>query len=245
MEIDNPFGMENSDSEHSFWVAKAYTEIHILSRTATTAVISAEFKIQGASDENAQQRIRVATGAGFAEERVISDGLHSFAVPLQPGLNRILLRSMEKAPLLIRATRFSVSTPIQADRPQIRDLENTNGLERDGTDPFFWVGGHDTILTISAPSPGVAELQADVSPGPSLVDRSKARLWIVSQSGIKTEQDLDWGSAKIEIPVRAGANRVILRAIGPSVKVPTDARTMMIGIRNLRTSPLEETLRSK
>lgn len=236
-EIINPFGLENgAGTEPSFWIAKTYTEIQMLSRAAITAIVSAEFTFQGSSAEKPEQRVRVATGSGFETESSIGEGMHSIAVPLNSGVNRLLLRSVEKAPLLIRASHLSVSAMPVGDSAQISDIKNANGLERLEGDPFFWIGRSDTDVTISTSAGGIAELTATLLPGPSLVDKSKARLSIIPASGAKIEQDLGWGRGRISIPVRPGKNRIVMRAIGPSRTAAGDSRTMMIGIRDLKVS---------
>ena len=137
-------------------------------------------------------------------------------------------------------TAISVSTPHQDETAQVRDIENPNGLESwFGKEPFFWMGGGDTIVSIFSSDAGVARLTATLLPGPSLADKSKVRLRIVSPIGGNIEQNLEWGPARIEIPVRAGLNRIAMRALGrsgPNLGVVKDHRIMMIGFRNLQAA---------
>jgi hypothetical protein len=246
-EIDNPFGLDRGGEDDTFlWIAKTYTAIEILSRIPAHVLISAEFTVQASAGDKPRQWVRVGTAAGgFAEERDIGNGTHSFDVPLQPGLNRVLLRSIEKAPPLIRAAHLRVSLAPENDSVEILDVETPNGIESSSSVPFFWMGGNDTSVTISAPTAGVAHLTATLVPGRSLVDKSKARLSIISRSGVAREQDLNWGTARIDVPVQAGLNKIAMRALGPTAAVPGDARTMMIGFRNLQPLSVEGTSKSK
>jgi hypothetical protein len=137
-------------------------------------------------------------------------------------------------------TAISVSTPHKDETAHVRDIENPNGVESwFGKEPFFWMGGGDTIVNIFSSDAGVARLTATLLPGPSLADKSKVRLRIVSPMGGNIEQNLEWGPARIEIPVRAGLNRIAMRALGrsgPNLGVAKDHRTMMIGFRNLQAA---------
>jgi hypothetical protein len=251
--INNPNGLEGVPGAPFIWMGRGDTELQILSGTATSAVISAAFTLGPSLPGKARQRMLVK-GDGFDEERVIGNGEQSFTIPLRPGLNRVLLRPLEKPslflpndprPLLIQVARLSVLTPPDGEITQIREIENPNGLEsRFGREPFFWMGGGDTIVTLFASDPGIAQLTTTLLPGPSLVDKSKARLSIISSFGAKIQWDLDWGAAKIDIPVQLGSNKIVMRAIGPHVKTPGDSRTMMIGFRNLQASYVEETARN-
>jgi hypothetical protein len=114
-EIDSPAGLPfQGGADSSFWIAKAYTELKILSRTATNATIGGDFGIQGASPGNVRQNVHIATSRGFKEECLISNGRNSFSVPLLPGLNKLLLRSAEKTSLPIHADHLTVSIPPDA-----------------------------------------------------------------------------------------------------------------------------------
>jgi hypothetical protein len=112
-EIDGPAGLPvQGGADSSFWIANAYTELEILSRTAANATIEGEFGIQGASPGNAGQHVHIATARGFREECLISNGRNSFSVPLLPGLNKLVLRSAEKAALPIHADHLTLSIPL-------------------------------------------------------------------------------------------------------------------------------------
>jgi hypothetical protein len=112
-EIDNPAGLPLQGSEDSsLWIAKFYTELQILSRSATHATINGEFKVESATLGNAGQHVHIATSADFKEECLISSGRNSFSVPLRPGINKLLLRSAEQVPVLIHADHLRVQTEV-------------------------------------------------------------------------------------------------------------------------------------
>jgi hypothetical protein len=245
--INNPNGVEGG-SDPFVWMGKGDTEFQVLSDAATSAVISAQFTLGPSLPGKTRQRMLVKVD-GFEQERVVENGEQSFTVPLQPGLNHVIFRSLEKATtflpkdprsLLIHIARVSISTAPPVGTAQIREIDTQNKLESwNGTEPFFWMGGGYTTVTVSASAAGVAQLTATLVPGPSLIDKSKARLLITSPFGAKTQQDLNWGPARIDVPVQAGLNRIVMRAIGPNgpnVTAPRDPRIMMIGLLNLRAS---------
>ena len=223
-------------------IGKSSAEVEVVSRTATLGLLSADFTLTGGSAENAlQQRVRVETDSGdLEEERVITSGMHSFLVQLHPGLNQVSLQPAEKAPLVVNVSHLQVSAVPHGDAVEIRDIENPNTIESWEGDPFFWAGRRDTVINLFATKAGIAELTGTLMPGPSLVDKLKARLEIASPTGAKAEEDLDWGHFKIDVPVNAGLNTIFMQSIGPTVAIPSDPRTMMVGFRNLQVSYLEE-----
>src|SRR5205823_6101837 len=97
-----------------------------------------------------RQRLLVKLGE-FEEKLAIVNGEQSFAVPLQAGLNHVILRPLERVTtflptdprqLLIHMTGISASTPHEEEAAQIQKIENPNGLEsRSGKEQFFWING--------------------------------------------------------------------------------------------------------
>jgi hypothetical protein len=117
MEIDSPVGLPlQGGADSSLWIAKVYTELRILSRTATSVTVSGEFTIKGGAPANARQNIHIATSGGYRADFPISNGRNSFSAPLLPGINKLVVRSAEKAPLLIHVDHLTVSTPTDVFR---------------------------------------------------------------------------------------------------------------------------------
>jgi hypothetical protein len=246
-EIDNPNGLERGPTGPFMWLGKGDSELQILSPAATSVVVNAQFTLGPSLPGVRRQHLLVKIG-DFEEKLLIGTGGYSFSVPLQPGLNHLILRpldspttflSNDRRPLLIHAACISVTVPRSEDTAQIREIQNSNGLESWlGREPFFWMSDRDTILDVSSSAAGVARFTATLVPGPSLVDRSRARL-AISSAGVKLQEGLDWGPIQIDIPVQAGSNRISIRALGrsgPNIAAPGDPRVMTIGVRNLQAS---------
>ena len=252
-EIQNPNGVEGGNAGPFVWMGKGDTALSVLSPGSMSAIVSAQFALGPSLPGQARQRVLVQ-GKDFEEDLVIGNGQQSFSVPIHAGLNRIVLRPLEKPtavlpqdprPLLINASHISVSIPERDGTAQIREIDNPNGLESwFGKEPFFWMGGGDTVVTVAASEPGTAQFTATILPGPSLVDSTQARLLLIPSSGAKIQRDLAWGPACIPIPVQAGRNRIVMRALGANrhnAEARGDPRIMMIGFRNLQASFVQET----
>lgn len=126
-EIDNPVGFPVSES--SLWITKAYTSLQILSRTTTCAIISAGFRIGGASPEKGREMVHIASSGSFKMDHLLSSGANSFSIPLQPGLNKILLSSAEKDPVTIYAEHLSVSNLSRDETAQMFRSRNVSGTD--------------------------------------------------------------------------------------------------------------------
>lgn len=247
-EVNNPNGLETGPAGPFIWLGKGDTELRILSPVATSAVISAKFTLGPSLPGRPRQHLLVKIG-DFEEELEIGSGEYSVSVPLQPGLNHVILRPLDKPamflpndprPLLINASQISVRTPQSNETAYIREIENPDGLESWlGREPFFWMNGRDTMVEIAASAAGIAQLTTTLVPGPSLVDKSRARFSIIPPTGAKIQKELNWGPAQIDVPVQAGLNRIVMRAVGrsgPNITARRDPRVMMIGFRNLEAS---------
>jgi hypothetical protein len=107
-EINDPAGLREIGAAEPFVIGGSYTEIWVLSRINTNAMVSAVFAVGSKDLSKVQQRLLIRSGKGFSETHLIGSGPQSFEVPLQSGLNRILVRLIDKAPALIRASGLSV-----------------------------------------------------------------------------------------------------------------------------------------
>lgn len=131
-EVDNSAGVPVTES--SLWITKADSELQIVSRSATAAHIRGDFSIADALPAQTHQRVHITNTMGWAKDIVLSSGSNSFCLPLQPGLNKLLIRSTEKEPLTIHSEHVFVASPPSHAEDQILNCEDLNGTNAPGDD---------------------------------------------------------------------------------------------------------------
>ena len=120
----------------------------------------------------------------------------------------------------------------------VTDVQNPNGLERDGKEHFFWLGNKDAVLELLSAHPGIITFQAQTFPGPSLLERKERVLSIRTSLGFQAQLHLDnQKEITISIPVSGGLNQIMMRDLDvPSLtRLPHgDTRTLLLQIRSWR-----------
>ena len=93
-------------------------------------------------------------------------------------------------------------------------VANPNGTERLNGRSFYWIGQGETIMDVVATADGVAALSASFVRGPSLPNVPFRRLRIATASGeSRTFTIARDGAQSLIVPVRRGANRLVVRAL--------------------------------
>lgn len=126
----------------------------------------------------------------------------------------------------------------------LADIENPNGLERDGGEEFFWVGKGDTVLRFIAGREGIAVFQAQFYPGPSLPEKPSRLVSISTDAGYEGKMQIDGpGAHSFAVPVKAGQSLLKIHSLDRASlsRLPTgDPRPLLLQIRNLRMLQFQE-----
>ena len=93
-------------------------------------------------------------------------------------------------------------------------VANPNGTERLNGRSFYWIGQGDPIVDVVATADGAAALSASFVHGPSLPNLPLRRLRVTTASGESRIFTIARnGAQSLVVPVRRGANRLVLRAL--------------------------------
>jgi hypothetical protein len=116
-------------------------------------------------------------------------------------------------------------------------VRNQNSVEGSKAGMFFWMGKGTTIVTVYATNPGVVLLSADFSPGPSLPSSNQRTVLVQNEAvGHRQTVTITGGGQVLEVPVVAGANRVLLTPLDvPTLtRLPSgDDRPLLVGVGGL------------
>jgi hypothetical protein len=83
----------------------------------------------------------------------------------------------------------------------LQEVQNANGLEQIGAQPFFWMGKGDTTVKVFATREGVVELEATFLPGPSVRDPDQRQLALTASTGGGMDVTVSRGNGRLLAPV--------------------------------------------
>jgi hypothetical protein len=117
----------------------------------------------------------------------------------------------------------------------VADVENPNGIDR-APDPWLWLGGGETRLTVIANRAGRLSLGAGFILGPSAPPSlMKRSLQIVTSAGSEETVTLPGGASSFVVPVSEGRNVYVLTPLdAPTIRVQPngDVRSLILGMRS-------------
>jgi hypothetical protein len=117
------------------------------------------------------------------------------------------------------------------------NVENQNGLEQVGGQPFFWLGGAPARVHLVSSTTSVL-IKADLGIGPSLGPAETTRRLRIAVDATGFSQTIVVGNGPVEIPVVVpiGNTDIVLEALDrPTIPVQPngDGRPLVLGVRNL------------
>lgn len=116
-------------------------------------------------------------------------------------------------------------------------IDNPNGLEHAGLEPFYWIGPKPLSLRVIVRQAGQLVLTARFVPGPSLPGSSARRLLVTTDQGYRQTIALAGGEQQIGLPAEPGVLRVELQGLDQATVLQQpngDTRTLLVGVQQLR-----------
>jgi hypothetical protein len=244
-DIRNPYGLETFDAKPFFWMGPEPTTLEVLSGSDGILTLQAYFHPGPSVPSSRERRLLLTTDSGHRREVQVGAGPATFRVPTSAGADRVVMQVLDQptAPAPVRDPRSlllgvqDLRIGVAGDSVEIRHIANANGSERLDGRPFFWLGAGDTVVTLDASKAGTARLVADFLAGPGGPPQSGRRIRIVADGARARELTVGPGRNALVFPVRAGENRVVLRALDPPVRAnngASDTRSLLMGLRVLR-----------
>jgi hypothetical protein len=244
-DVTNPHGLEEVGGKPFFWMGPAPSVLDVVNSANGVLGLHATF-IPGPSVAGRDsRRMLVTTTSGYTGEVVVEHGDRFVDVPVRAGREQIRMTVLDIPTLPApngdpRALLLGVQdlrVELGQRRVVVRHIDNRNGLEQVDGQPFFWMGDGDTVITVEANEPGIVRLAAEFVLGPSVSSGATRRVAVTTATGHHSEVTLRSGRNSIGAPVRAGANRIILRPLDSSDNAVTgagDRRPLVLGVRDLQ-----------
>jgi hypothetical protein len=248
LKLENKYGLEQLGGEPFFWMGQEDTSIQLIASRSGIASLNASFILGPAEPDRPTRTLLVSNGAGYSQRLLLTSGARDILLPVRAGPNTITLRVLEPPtnprysngdPRLLMLGVQRLQLAMSQTAVVIGAIDNPNGLERLGDQPFFWVGQADTKISVLASEAGTLQMNATFSLGPSAPDRPTRRVLVATDHGSQQTVILANGLQSISIPVEAGINTITLRGLDqPAAAKPSsgDTRTLLLGVQGLQVA---------
>jgi hypothetical protein len=122
------------------------------------------------------------------------------------------------------------------DGPLLLGVDNANGAEHVAGEPFFWMGGPPSHLTVLSPSDGCARVRGNFLPGPSRPESSIQHIVVTDELGRRAPVVVTRAEpASLPIALKQGLNVVAFQIEEtPTTAVPNDPRPLLLRANQLR-----------
>jgi hypothetical protein len=117
----------------------------------------------------------------------------------------------------------------------IMSVTNPNGLENADGQPFFWMGGKPTVISLWSATSGCANFSAQVNLGPSS-DMAYRTLILGNREGRdRAAVVVQGGTARWQVPIKTGLNDVQISIKEAAVKqLASDPRPLLLRVSGLK-----------
>jgi hypothetical protein len=245
--VENRNGIEQVEGRPFFWMGDGGTTITLDAPTAGSAEFSAEFVPGPSVSTKTERHVEVVVNNGAGRRVKVHPGMNSIRVPLRLGENRVVLRTLDspdrpvtgrgdRRPLVLGVLDLGVRFESIDTAVTIESIVNPNGIEQVGGQPFLWIGGPPTAVTVQSERRGNLVLYGRFIAGPSGPAPPTRKLLVETDHGESRTVLITTGDQQIRIAVPGGRSRITLKALDEPlvVRQPNgDTRPLLIGVSGL------------